>query len=274
MATRKQLEVFARTVRALEPYAGEIVLIRGSVHALYIAEADTAARAVYTSDIDFTVPPRLTTGNRPALIELVKSAGFELDELDSASGTLSFWQIGERNEVIDLDLITEAPSPRDAVPIDGQPGLVVQGYPDQHILLENTRWVELGPEIHELLDPPCQMRIPTIPAYVLVKGLSSGRRPGIEKRAKDLVYLYEIVRDKAMAEEVRTGMPDLTERYTEEYRAWREILTRAIADPPLRSEMAMQLRYGSRAFGTEAEIARSVVIWLRRILGETPNPAT
>ncbi len=274
MASRKQLEVFARTVRALEPYAGEIVLIGGWVHALYVAEANTATRAVYTSDIDFTVPPRLTTGNRPALIELVKSAGFELDELDSASGILSFWQLGERGEVIDLDLITQAPSPRGVVPIDGQPGLVVQGYPDQHILLENARWIELGPEVHELLNPLCRMRIPTIPAYVLVKGLSSGRRLGIEKRAKDLVYLHEIVRDRAMAAEVRAGMPGLAERYPEEYRAWREILTRAIADPPLLSEIAMQLRYGSRAFGTEAEIARSVTTWLRRILGETPNPAT
>lgn len=70
MASRKQLEVFARTVRALEPYAGEIVLIGGWVHALYIAEANTGTRAVYTSDIDLTVPPRLTTGNRPTLIEL------------------------------------------------------------------------------------------------------------------------------------------------------------------------------------------------------------
>jgi hypothetical protein len=268
--TERQREVFARTVRALEPYADDIVLVGGWVHALYLAEANSAARAIYTSDIDFTIPARLIGGDRPALVDLVTSAGYEIDHLDEAAGINSFWQSGEKQEVIDLDLLTEAPTPSDGIRIEGQPGLVVPGYPNQDVLLRNARWIEIGPEIHPMLEPPCRIRVPTIPAYVLVKGLSSNRRPSGSKRAKDIVYLYEITRDRILGRGARSGMPALAEAYPDEYREWREILSATIADRRILSDVAEQLLQGLRSFGSPAEVEASVSAHLRRLLGETP----
>lgn len=273
MASGKEREVFARTMLALQPYASEIVLIGGWVHALYIAEANATTRAVYTTDIDVTIPPQLLMGDRPSLMDLVQVAGFELDELDSVSGLKSFWQPGERQQEIDLDLLTDAPSIREAVPIAGQPDLVVPGYPNQQILLENSRWMEVGPDIHPLLDPPCRIRVPTIPAYVLVKALSSNRRLSPQKRAKDFVYLFEIVRDRGMGEQVLGGMGALAARYPDEYRSWREILERVVGDRAALDDIADQLIDGARVIGTAEEVSRYVAGRFRRLLAETPPGA-
>ena len=64
MAPANEREIFARTMLALQPYAADIVLIGGWVHALYIAEANAATRAIYTTDIDITIPPRLLMGEQ------------------------------------------------------------------------------------------------------------------------------------------------------------------------------------------------------------------
>ena len=50
-------EVFARTIRALQPYTHDVVFIGGWVHALYLAEANSPDRPIRTEDIDVTIPP-------------------------------------------------------------------------------------------------------------------------------------------------------------------------------------------------------------------------
>ncbi len=59
-------EVFARTVKELQPYAADLVFVGGWVHALYLAEANSDERAIRTEDIDVTIPHRLLTRGRPA----------------------------------------------------------------------------------------------------------------------------------------------------------------------------------------------------------------
>ncbi len=132
-------EVFARTVIALEPYAGEIVLIGGWVHALCLAAADARERPVSTDDIDVTLPHRLLAGNRPMLLELVQEAGFTVQEVGGETGLYEIFQPGPGVAEIDLDIFTATVHRQDVVWIEGQHRLAAQGYPDQRILLENTQ---------------------------------------------------------------------------------------------------------------------------------------
>ncbi len=57
-------EIFARTVIALELYAGDVVFVGGWVHALYLADANADERPVVTDDIDLSIPHRLLAGDR------------------------------------------------------------------------------------------------------------------------------------------------------------------------------------------------------------------
>jgi hypothetical protein len=264
-------EVFARTVTALQPYANEVVFIGGWVHALFLAEANAQDLPVRTDDIDVTIPPRLLTGDRPALLNLVGAAGFQIQEIGEASGIVEIFQPGPAESIIELDLLTEAPSPHQNIPIEGQPNLIVHGYPGQHILLENARWIDVGAEVHESLDPPVRIRVPTHPAYILGKGLSSQTRSRLEKRAKDLVYLLEIVRHPVLGQLSVEGLSVLSTRYPAEYRRWRQYLNEAARDRGLLTEVVDQLLAGYRVIGSGDEVARLVTTRLRRLLGETPE---
>ena len=264
-------EVFARTVISLDPYAEEIVYIGGWVHALYLAEANAAERPVYTTDIDVALPHRLRAGDRPALLELVEAAGYTVQSLANESGLFEIFHTGPGLAEIDLDLFTSAASPREVVWIEGQSGLAVQGFPDQRILLENTRWMEVGTRIHPLLHPPRRIRVPTLPAYILVKGLSSSTRRSPGKQAKDLVYLMEIARHPRLGANTLREMPEIAARYPDEYRAWRAHLHRASGDVLLLGEVADQLLEAGRSLAPREDGVRSAVAHLRRLLGETPE---
>lgn len=264
-------EVFARTIRALQPYAPDVVFIGGWVHALYLAEANAGGWAIRTEDIDITIPNRLLAGDRPALLDLAAAAGYEVQEVLDGAGLVEIFQPGPGEGLIELDLLTEAPNASQDVSIDGQPGLKLHGYPGQHILLDNARWMEVGSEIHETLSPPLRIRVPSLPAYVLGKGLSSQTRTRMSKQAKDLVYLLEIARHPVLGRSSVLGMGGMASKYPKEYARWRGYLAEVIRDVRLLNEVAEQLLLGTRALGSHEEVTRSVVARLRRLLGETPE---
>jgi hypothetical protein len=264
-------EVFARTVRALQPYAADVVFIGGWVHALYLAEVNDGEQAIRTEDIDLTIPHRLVSSGRPALLDLVSSAGYEIQEVLGGNGTVEIFQPGPGQSVIELDILTESANPRDDIAIEGQPNLKIQGYPGQHVLLDNARWIEVGVEIHAMLDPPVRIRVPTLPAYLLAKGLSSRTRTRLPKKAKDLVYLIEIVRHPALGRTAVAGMAEMASRYPEEYTRWRGYLSETLGNVPLLFVVAEQLILGHRSIGERAAVVKTIAGRLRRLLGETPG---
>jgi len=261
-------ETFARTILALQPYTGELVFIGGWIHALYLAEANASDRPVRTEDIDVTLPHTLLADDRPTLLELAANARFEVQEFSVGSGAFEIFQQEPDGTVIELDLLTEAPDPRTPVEIEGQDGLKVHGYPGQQIFLENARWMSVGPDIHPLLDPPCQIRVPTIAAYMLGKGLSSATRSRLSKKAKDLVYLYEIARQPALGVRGMDDLRSLATRYPAECEVWRRNLEGVLADARLMDEIVEQLQLGFRVIGTTEQIRASVVARFRRMIAE------
>lgn len=261
-------ELFARVAISFAPYADDIVFIGGWVHALYLAEANDVRGAVRTDDIDVTIPPRLLTDGRPSLIELAGRAGFEVDplsKLDDAPVRLVHEE-AHGGSLVDLDILTEAADPRRPVRIEGQPELAAQGYPDQRILLENARSIEIGEDIHPLLSPPRRIRIPTLSAYVLQKAIASTTRTIPAKKVKDLVYLYEVLRHPRLGQDARAGMPALAVRYPESYAQWRARLDEVAVSDVLRRDMARQLLVAGRAAGSEGDVMASIAAQLRRAL--------
>lgn len=174
------IDVFARLLRAIEPYLDDVVLVGGWVHTLYLGELGPAPRSVRTTDVDISVPRQLPTHDRPALLELVKEAGFEIEQIAADSGLVLI-----RKGDVDLDILCDAESPSEIIPIEGQGGLSVQGYPYLNMLLDASRSVTVGPDLHQSLDPPVTVRIPTLPAYALGKILSAQGRRISRRRTKD-----------------------------------------------------------------------------------------
>ena len=262
-------EAFARVVRALEPYAHDVVMIGGWVHALLLSKAGDRTSPVYTDDIDVSVPRKLLATGRPTLIELATGAGFKIDPLSELEDSPIRLTIkGKHGTLIDLDILTESPTPREAILIEGQPGLAAQGYPGQAFLLNHTQWVEVGPEIHRLLDPPMLVRIPTIGAYSVHKGLSFATRTNGSKAAKDLVYLFEILRHSTLGRLARTEVRELATESPQIIDEWCQNLSSALLRGDLLREMADQLSLVGQVTGPTLDVIGRVKGEFRRTLDE------
>lgn len=260
----RNADVFADLVRALEPYAGEIVFVGGWVHALYLHEAEWKGPVVRTDDIDVTLPDELDARDRPQLMELIRTAGFEIEQYDDASGILEIY----RGDVA-LDLLTEAESPSKPVAIEGQGGLVVQGYPYQDLLRRNARPILVGPEFHPSLALRREIRVPELPAYVLGKVLSSSTRTSLRKQAKDLVYVLEILRSEILRERLAADFPEFLTRNAAEGAIAGRYLPRVLGDDHLLREITSQ-RIEASGFGFQDDtgVRSETAAALRRFRGE------
>ena len=268
--TRSAHDVFAALLRALAPYASDVVLIGGWVHALYLARASARGErdeiAVLTDDFDITIPRHLEAKGRPQLVELVTEIGFERDPISDLDGAPIMLRRMIDNSLVDLDILTESSDPRATVRIEGQTALHVAGYPGQQILLENTEWMSVGVDLHLSLAPPIEIRVPTLPAYVFHKGLSSSQRVSEQKRSKDLVYMVEIIRHSTLGPEALAGLADIATRYPAFYAAWKRYLNGVLDDHVLLRMVADQLLLAGQVTGTEAQVAAAVARRIQRAL--------
>lgn len=268
--TRSAHDVFAALLRALGPYASDVVLIGGWVHALYLARASTRGEpggiAVLTDDFDITIPRRLEANGRAQLVELVAEIGFERDPISDLDGApLMLRQLIDKS-LVDLDILTESPDPRATVRVDGQIALYVAGYPGQQVLLENTEWMSVGVDLHLSFAPTIEIRVPTLPAYVFHKGLSSSQRVNEQKRSKDLVYMVEIIRHGTLGPIALAGLADICTRYPAFYAEWKSYLLGVLNDRLLLRMVAAQLVLAGQATGTESQVVAAVARRIQRAL--------
>lgn len=265
--TSHAAEQFAKVIIAMEPYTDEIVFIGGWVHALYLAEVNESD-AVGTDDIDITIPRELLTHDRPTLLELVARAGFERDPISDMEGVAP-WMVytNDRGETVPIDFLTEG-EPRVPVEIVGQHGLLAQGYPGQDVLLQNTRQMTVGSSLHPLLEPPRNIQVPKLGAYVLQKGISSGTRTNPMKRAKDLAYMYAIVRHPRLGTIAFEELRALRMQYPVEYARWRNEMTSILATRAVLADIAEELSLHGLSLGQPDAIIKGITAWLRRLVAE------
>jgi hypothetical protein len=251
----------------MQPYSKDIVFVGGWVHALYLADAGEIG-GIGTEDIDITIPHELLAGDRPTLLELAERAGFERDPISDMEGVAP-WMVytNADGDTVPIDFLTEG-VPRVAVQIIGQPGLFAQAYPGQNVLLENAQVLLVGPELHDLLTPPRAIRVPTLGAYVLQKGISASTRTNAGKRAKDHAYIHEIVRHPKLGTIVFDQLPPLQNRYPKEHAAFLGEVRAILADSNAINDVAEQLSMHSRSWGSVQTIRSRVVVWLQRLAGE------
>lgn len=256
--------VFADLLDALAPYRADLVFVGGWVQALYLFELEGPdARVIRTTDIDLTLSRSLTAGDRLPLVTLLRDAGFSVTPIDDQSG------LEVEKDSVDVDLLTEATDPRHAVDIEGQPGLRVFGYPHQTLLRENTRPIMVGPEVDAAFATYTEILVPTLPAYVTGKLLSSPRRTNGTKQAKDLAYVSELLAREPLRERITTGLPLLLERYPTERDLAEHSLRSVIANDRLIEAVAYQVIDASRFDVEDATpVAAQIKARFRRLLAE------
>lgn len=260
-------DLFARVVLALEPYSKDVVFIGGWVHALYLAEANDTGRPVFTDDIDISIPRKLLLLNRPSLVELATTVGFDKDEISDVDDAALRLVLDSEGTLVDLDILTEGSDPRVAVPIEGQPDLKAQGYPGIRILLDNHREIIVNSKLSPILDPPRNILVPRLGAYVIHKLASSSTRTNRFKAAKDLVYAYEIVRHPSLGQAAIEEIPGLIGPYHDIADSAVSQLDLVIESEVMLESVADQLITGGRALGTTMDLVPRIRGQFRRVRG-------
>ena len=258
---------FARVIIAMQPYVEDIVFVGGWVHTLYLAEVNDGG-AVQTEDIDVTLPHELLKGDRATLLDLASKAGFERDPI-SDMDDVAPWMVYRNADgfTIPIDFLTEG-DPRRPVEIVGQPGLLAQGYSGQQMLLESARWLEVGSALHPSLEPAQRIRVPTLGAYVMQKAMSSAMRGPRGKAAKDLVYVFEILRHPRLGPQVSSEIQLLRQRYPREFKAFVGALGDALGSTVTLHDIAEQLIEAGRSYGAIDGVVASVYGRFSRLLAE------
>lgn len=260
-------EQFARLIIELQPYRDEIVFVGGWVHTLYLAEENESG-GVATEDIDITLPSELRAGDRPLLVELAARAGFERDPISDMGGVAP-WMVytNDAGHTVPIDFLTEG-HPRAELEIAGQDGLVAQGYTGQRMLLENARSMRVGISLHPLIDPPCVIRVPTLGAYVLQKGVSANTRLHPDKRAKDIIYILEIVSHPRLGPGAFAELPQVARRYPKEAAIFREAIEETLKRESLLDDVVEQMSLSSDIHVAPESLKATHRGWLRRLLAE------
>lgn len=230
------IDVLAVLLKSIEPYLSDIVLVGGWAHALHLREACPSSRAVHTTDVDITIPRRLPSYGRPELLRLVEDAGFEIEAVGKAGLVLI-----RKNEV-DLDILCDAESASDIIRVEGQGELCVQGYPFLDMHLAASRSVTVGTDLHPAFEPPIDLQIPTLPAYVLGKILSASGRSISRRRTKDLVYLYQVTLERPLMDALLADLSDHVRAFPTASRSAVEALTGFLEQTTVLRDVARQIR--------------------------------
>jgi hypothetical protein len=166
--------------------------------------------------------------------------------------------------LVPIDFLTEG-EPRAPILIRGQPGLTAQGYLGQRVLLENTQTLLVGPAFHSSISQPIPVLVPTLGAYVLQKGVSAGTRNNQQKRAKDLVYMLEIVSHPVLGPDALVQLRETSSRYELEARACSETIREALTGSRTLDDVVEQMRLANSRHGDADSLKSRQRAWLRRM---------
>jgi len=252
-------------LRELKDHLPHLVLIGGWVpqlHRRFGDEEGWSRDPISTVELDILLPDAPLPGGPKALSDTLLRAGFR--PVDRNSPPAVWERDTTRGERIEFFLDHSGPAKkvggvRSAQPGSGVGGLSLDG---MTFLRENAveLWVPAGPASGKT--EGFIVRVPSLPAYLVQKGAVFFRRSDRERRAKDLLYIVEIMAEGgALVERIEEGI----RRFCEEsaagasvVRSARNSVFLALAQTqgdllPLVSD-ALEVRYG---WSTELARARA-----------------
>ncbi len=181
---------------ALAPYLPDIVIIGGWVPQLYRLYGGVPWRTVTsrTTELDVLVEPKLDPAGRPKIRDLLEAIRVRPARREAFPAD---W-VSEESEATVVEFIMENPGPA----MTKSPQLVELQSPLGAIVLNDVAMLRTfsGILTVRIDDESWELRVPTLGAWAVGKALSFGARrgnavsrSGADKRAKDLVYLRDVL---------------------------------------------------------------------------------
>ena len=268
-------KVLFTALDALRDYLSDIVIVGGWVPQIYAWKDESPAIAVHSNDLDAAVAPKLPFRVEQGVAAAMKAAGFSVETSDSGFALAAF---GKKKKPTTLILYRKG---KVAVPFEFitplfgsgedsstliQSGLVVPALRYTDILLAHTETVSLEGETLEGKRSRSKFKVPTLPAFVLTKGLVFAERTSVDKKGKDLAYIYEILMKPQWRKRVIEGIAETAAKHPAPwYRKFKHNLEEAFATENSSGPIWTALQYPGR---DAAEMGREAFQVFRAFLTE------
>ncbi|MBM3299112.1 MAG: nucleotidyl transferase AbiEii/AbiGii toxin family protein [Deltaproteobacteria bacterium] len=184
-----------RVLLALEEYMPDTVLIGGCaafVYSKYMFEMPPGQAPVYTNDLDLLVENSLPVSKR-SIVSLLEEAGFAGRTFESRH-TQYFKFVSRLETGFEVEFLTPAPSREHGDTIVVQGGVRAQVLDGLGMLLIHTADVRIS-DSSEDVSVDLAVRVPTPGAFVLNKIQSYLDPIGDTDRAKDIYYVFYVLRN-------------------------------------------------------------------------------
>jgi hypothetical protein len=187
---------------ALSDYLSDIVIVGGWVPQIYAWKEESPEIAVHSNDVDAAVAAGLPLRGEKGVAAAMEASGFSVETSDSGFALAAFGKkmkpssrfLYRKGKVaVPFEFITPLFGNGEDNSTQIQSGLVVPALRYTDILLAHTETVTLEGETLGGKRTRPRFKVPTLPAYVLAKGLIFVQRPTVDKKGKDLAYIYEIL---------------------------------------------------------------------------------
>ena len=208
------LVALIETLKVLEPYLDQIVIVGGWVPFLYHSYGRMPSQnpLVRTMDIDVAVPRTLPERGSLTVNDLLTEAGYRV-RLYGSDSTIVKYELPTSGA--EVEFLTAEVGQTGKPTLQVQRGLSAQKLRYVGILLENTVTIQ----VREVIDrTPVQLavKLPSPAAYVYQKGLTLRLRG--EKVAKDLYYIFDFVDSSPeVRQSIVSGIAGMRTHYP---RAW------------------------------------------------------
>lgn len=209
---------FFNALKILRNYLPEIIIGGGWVPFLYYRYlvADKNKQALFTKDIDFLVKENLPVVKGKTVDQLLTEAGLESVFKSRDNPPLIHYEGNIEGFEVEIEFLTDQKGSNPDTVIKVQEGLHAEALRFLSILVENTINLDLGD-----IEPPLSVKVPSLEAFILNKGLVFPRRRDRLKSAKDLYYVFDILSTcTQLRPEIINGLNDLQKKYPVWFRAF------------------------------------------------------
>ena len=268
-------KVLFTALDALRDYLSDIVIVGGWVPQIYAWKEASPEIAVHSNDVDAAVAAKLPLRGDKGIVALMEAAGFTVETSDAGFALAAFGKKKKPSTrffyrkgkvAVPIEFITPLFGSGDDDSAVIQSGLVVPALRYTDILLAHTETVSLEGETLGNKKTRARFKVPTLPAFVLAKGLIFVRRSTVDKKGKDLAYIYETLMKPEWRKRVIEGIAETAASHPAPwYRKFKRNLEEAFSTENSSGPIWTALQYPGR---NVAEMGREAFQAFRAFLAE------
>lgn len=234
-------------LQLLNDYLENIIIGGGWAPILYFNyhKRDNEKFNLFTKDYDFLVPQKIEIKGNKSVHEILTEAGLSEKLLGHSKPPIVHYEGNILDNTVEIEFLTDKSYDRDKDAITVQDGLVAETLEYLKICIDNT--MNLSIARGEISDENKNLKvmIPKPAAFVFNKGLVFIRRKDLQKRAKDLYYIFNFISyDDSLFDEIINGIKLFSNIYSKNwFETFRNNLIKYfISEPKEGIDMVLQQR--------------------------------